>query len=81
IQAMLPDLETLLGLLERHDIDAQTLFLSLRDKLGASAPSQTRDMARLIEHFDFTSAGDILRQLMEQCRDGQCPDDATELKG
>jgi len=81
IQAMLPDLETLLGLLERHDIDAQTLFLSLRDKLGASAPSQTRDMARLIEHFDFTSAGDILRQLMEQCRDGQCPDDATDLKG
>jgi HPt (histidine-containing phosphotransfer) domain-containing protein len=75
VRAMLPDLETLLGLLDRHDIDAQKVFLSLRDKLGQHAPSQARDMARLIEQFDFTSAGDILRDLMDRCRDGLCPDE------
>ncbi len=73
VRAMLPDLKTLLGLLERHDIDAQKLFLSLREELERHAPSQARDLGRLIDHFDFTSAGDILRRLMVQCRNGQCP--------
>jgi HPt (histidine-containing phosphotransfer) domain-containing protein len=75
VRAMMSDLETLLGLLERHDIDAQKLFLSLRDKLEEHAPSQARDLARRIDHFDFTSAGDILRKLLGQCREGSCPGD------
>ncbi|WP_394699927.1 response regulator [uncultured Pseudodesulfovibrio sp.] len=69
ISSMVSELEILLGLLEKHDIDAQKLFLSLQDTLAASAPAQTREMNRLIDQFDFSSAGDILRRLVDQCRD------------
>ncbi|OIQ52239.1 Signal transduction histidine-protein kinase BarA [Pseudodesulfovibrio hydrargyri] len=81
VRAMLPELEALLGLLDRHDIDAQKLFSTLRDKLEENAPSQGRTMARLIDQFDFTSAGNILRELMAHCREGQCPDEKQEEEG
>ncbi|XXJ20544.1 response regulator [Desulfovibrio caledoniensis] len=80
VRAMLPELKTLLGLLEHHDIDAQKLFLSLREELERHAPSQARDLARRIDQFDFTSAGDILRRLMVQCREGKCPGEKPEPK-
>jgi signal transduction histidine kinase/CheY-like chemotaxis protein/HPt (histidine-containing phosphotransfer) domain-containing protein len=81
IRAMLPDLEELLDLLDRHDIDAQKLFHSVQNGLDASAPAQARTMARFIEQFDFTAAGDILRKLVDQCRDGRCPDEKPAPKG
>jgi CheY-like chemotaxis protein/HPt (histidine-containing phosphotransfer) domain-containing protein len=75
IRDMLPELETLLGLLERHDIDAQKAFRSLREALAEMAPAQAREMARLIDQFDFTTAGETLRELMERCRDDGGPDE------
>jgi hypothetical protein len=38
-------------------------------------------MARLINQFDFTAAGDALRELMEQCRDDRCPGENPGLEG
>jgi signal transduction histidine kinase/DNA-binding response OmpR family regulator len=69
IQSIRPELEKLLGLLDRHDIDAQKIFGSLRDQLTESAPAWTRDLDRLIDHFEFASAGNTLRQLLDECRD------------
>jgi HPt (histidine-containing phosphotransfer) domain-containing protein len=69
IQSIRPELEKLLGLLDRHDIDAQKLFGSLRDQLTESAPAWTRDLDRLIDHFEFASAGNTLRKLMDECED------------
>jgi signal transduction histidine kinase/CheY-like chemotaxis protein/HPt (histidine-containing phosphotransfer) domain-containing protein len=81
VRAMTPELETLLVLLDRHDIDAQKAFLSVRIKLEENAPVQAREMARLIDQFDFTAAGDALRELMEQCRDDRCPGENPGLEG
>ncbi|MEZ7195124.1 hybrid sensor histidine kinase/response regulator [Pseudodesulfovibrio karagichevae] len=81
VRAMLPELETLLVLLEHHDIDAQKSFLSIRKELEESAPSHVRELAQLIGQFDFTSAADTLRQLMEQCREDHCPDEDPGLGG
>ncbi|MGE4420768.1 MAG: response regulator [Pseudodesulfovibrio sp.] len=81
IRAMLPELETLLALLERHDIDAQKIFHSIRKELEENAPAHARELARLIDQFDFTSAADALRELMEQCREERCPDDGPGLRG
>jgi signal transduction histidine kinase/DNA-binding response OmpR family regulator/HPt (histidine-containing phosphotransfer) domain-containing protein len=65
---MTPDLEALLDLLERHDIDARSSFASIKERLRESAPYQVGKLARLIDHFEFGSAGDIIRELMDRSR-------------
>ena len=66
IRDMTPDLEALLDLLDRHDIDARSSFASLKERLRESAPYQAGELARLIDRFDFGSAGNTLRELMER---------------
>jgi len=75
LQAMLPELDELLTLLDRHDIDAQKQFRAIRERLTTCAPAYARELARLIDQFDFTTAGEGLRDLMAHCRDGECADE------
>ncbi|EGB14375.1 multi-sensor hybrid histidine kinase [Pseudodesulfovibrio mercurii] len=70
IRDMLPELDALLELLQRHDIDARKQFRALRGRLWENAPAYAGELARLIEQFDFTTAAGTLRELEDQCRSG-----------
>ncbi|WP_272701575.1 hybrid sensor histidine kinase/response regulator [Desulfovibrio sp. Fe33] len=73
IQRMMSELDDLLVLLDRHDIEAQKQFRTLRERLTRHAPAYARELSRLIDQFDFSTAGDRLRDLMAHCRDGANP--------
>ncbi|WP_207260482.1 response regulator [Desulfovibrio sp. Huiquan2017] len=73
IRNIFPEMETLLTLLERHDIDAQKAFSALRERLRENAPAHAKELSRLVDQFNFTTAARDLRELMDQCRDAEYP--------